>query len=148
MALYSVANRTTSGTTATAAEEVIAGSTVEHKIFELGLSLVAATASTYGFGRPGATGVTPTSPINLLAEDGGNTSGSTAGTSQAETAIAWGTGPTVPANFARRASLPATVGAGLIWTFPRGFITLKTLSTVLWNLATNSVADCWVVVDE
>ena len=43
-----------------------------------------------------------------------------------------------------------TIGAGIIWTFPRGVIVLKTLTSVLWNPSggSNSVADVNVVVDE
>lgn len=111
----------------------------------MGTTINAATASVFGFGRPGATGITPTSPQTVLAEDGGNTAAG-----NTTTALAWGTAPTVPANFFRRVSLPATIGAGIIWTFPRGINVLKTLSTVLWNPSggSNSVADAWCVVDE
>jgi hypothetical protein len=109
---------------------------------ELGLTLNAATATTLGFGKPAAIGVTPTSPINVLTEDNSSTTGAT------RTALAWGTQPTIPTNFARRVSLPATIGAGIIWTFPRGFGVVQALSSTLWNLVTGSVLDVWIVVDE
>lgn len=142
MAIYSIANRTTSTTSAAATLEIIAASGAGFRLLEIGIIINAATASVFGLGAPAAKGITPTSPVTLLAEDAGNT---TAGNT---TALAWGTGPTVPANFYRRVSLPATIGSGVIWTFPRGLVVLKNTSLVLWNIATNSVADVWCVVDE
>lgn len=143
MAIFALANRTSSGTTGAAAQEIIAGANNAYRLIELGISINAATASVFGYGTPGAKGVTPTSPVTVLAEDGGNT---TAGATT--TALAWATPPTVPANFLRRISFPATIGAGTIFTFPRGRTVLKTVTDVIWNLTTNSVADTWIVVDE
>jgi hypothetical protein len=143
MAIYSLAVRTTGASVTTPALEVIGAAAIGYRLLELGMSINAATASVYGYGRPAAIGVTPTTPVAVLAEDGGNT---TAGNST--TALAWGTAPTAPTNFLRRVSLPATVGAGIIWTFPRGIVVLKALTSVLWNITANSVADVWVVVDE
>lgn len=143
MAIFSIATRTSSGTTATAAQEIIAGSNNAFSMKEIGITINAATASVFGLGQPAAKGITPGTTSTVQAEDQGNT---TAGnTTVAQT---WGTGPTVPTNFFRRVSLPATIGAGIIWTFPRGINVLKTVTEVLWNATTNSVADVWVVVDE
>lgn len=145
MAIYSLATRTTATANAAASLEVIAGSAVGYALVEFGLTISAATGSVFGIGRPAATGVTPTSPVTVLAEDGGNTA-----TGNTTTALAWGTGPTVPANFFRRVSFPATIGSGIVWTFPRKLNVLKTLSLVLWNPSggSNSASDLWVVVDE
>lgn len=143
MAVYSLSQRTASGTAATAAWEVRSTSTNKPKVMEVGLSINAATASVFGLGRPGAIGVTPTSPQTFLDEADGN-----APAGLTTCAVAWGTGPTVPANFLRRASTPATIGAGVIWTFPRGLGLPISGSFVLWNIGTNSVADVWAVVDE
>lgn len=143
MAIYSVANRTTNTTTGNACLEVIASANTAYTMLELGLMINAATATALGFGSPGAKGVTPTSPVTLLAEDLGNTS-----TGLTTTALAWGTGPTIPTNYYRRCTLPGTIGAGVIWTFPRGIRVLKNTSLILWNLSTTSAFDVWVVVDE
>lgn len=143
MGIYSLANRTSNVTTATATLELIGGANLGYRLLELGVTINAATASTYGYGTPAAIGVTPTSPVTVLTEDRGSTT-----TGNSTTALAWGTAPTVPTNFFRRVSLPATVGAGIIWTFPRGITVLKAQTTVLWNLTATSVADVWVVVDE
>src|SRR5208337_2737131 len=128
MALAGLGNRTTATANAAAALEVIAGANDSYRLMELGFTLVTATASAFGFGRPAAIGITPTSPITVLTEDGNNAS-----TFVTTTALAWGTGPTVPANFDRRISLQASIGAGIVWTWPRGFTVTKALTSVLWN---------------
>ena len=142
MAIYSLANRTSGTTSGAAALEARTAATDRAALMEMDVFLAAATASTYGVGRPAAIGSSPTSPITVLAED----SGAPAGTVQ--TALAWGTGPTAPTNFFRRIALPATIGTGVIWTFPRGLLIAISSSIVLWNLATNGVVDCNIVVDE
>jgi hypothetical protein len=109
---------------------------------EIGLFLAAATASTFGLGRPQAIGVTPTSPVTVLQEDPGDPAGTV------QTALAWGTAPTVPLQFFRRISLPATIGTGVIWTFPRGLVIPISSSLVVWNITATGVADIYVVIDE
>jgi hypothetical protein len=142
MARYSLANLTTNVTAANAALELRSSATDRYKLLEIGAWLNAATASTYGIGRPAAIGVTPTSPITVLAEDAGDPAGT------AQTALAWGTGPTVPANFFRRIGLPATIGAGFLLTFPMGIVCAVSNSLVLWNIGTDGAVNCHVVVDE
>lgn len=143
MPQFGMAQRTTNGTAGAAAWEVRAGSATKPRVFELGVSNVAATASVFGVGRPGAIGITPTSPQTFVDEGDGD-----GGTSTTTSAVAWGTGPTVPANFNRRQALAASVGAGTIWTFPRGFGLPKSGSLVLWVIATASVVDAYASVDE
>jgi hypothetical protein len=142
MAIYSLGVRTTDATIAHDCLEIFTAATDRAAILEIGISIVAATASVFGLGRPADKGITPTAPVTLLAED----SGSPAGTVQ--TALAWATQPTVPTAFLRRVSLPATIGAGIIWTFPRGLIIPISFSIVVWNITAVSLADIWVVVDE
>lgn len=142
MALYSLGVRTTAGTTGAAAWEIRSTSTDRLFVVEIGVFLAAATASTYGLGRPAAIGVTPTSPVATQAEDPANPAAT------ALSALAWGTGPTVPTNFLRRVSFPATIGSGVIWTFPKGLIIPVSSSIVLWNAATNGVVDAYCVIDE
>jgi hypothetical protein len=105
--------------------------------------MAAATASTYGLGRPAAIGVTPTSPVDFLPYDPADPV--VAGLVQS--ALAWGTGPTAPTQFIRRIGLPATVATGVIWTFDRLIIPASG-SLVLWNLALNGVVDAYAVLDE
>ena len=143
MALYSLSQRTTATAAASAAWEVRSPATNKPKIMEIGLSQNAATAGAYGVGRPGAIGTTPTSPQTVLDESDGN---GAAGLTTA--AVAWGVGPLVPANFFRRVSCPATVGAGAILTFPRGLGVPTSGSVVIWIIALAPVCDVWAVCDE
>lgn len=140
----SLAVRTSSGTDATAAWEIITGATPGRaKVLEVGVFLAAATASTYGLGRPQAVGITPTNPVDFLQEDPNNALAS----GVVQSALAWGTGPTVPTAFLRRVTLPATIGTGIIWTFPEGLVIPVSSSLVLWNLGTNGVVDAYAVID-
>lgn len=149
MAIFSLAQRTSGVATNTAAQEIIPGASNAFRLLEYGFTLNAATASGYGLGTPAANGVTPTSPVTGLAEDAGDT---TAGATTS--ALAWGTGPTAPSNYFRRISCAATIGVGTIWTFPRGIKKLKgpaspgTLVLFNFTAGSNSVVDCWWVVDE
>jgi hypothetical protein len=111
---------------------------------EFGIFMAAATASQYALGRPAAIGVTPTTPVDFLPDDPADPT--VAGLVQS--ALAWGTGPTAPTAFPRRISTPATIGSGVIWTFPRGYMIPVSSSIVLWNLAANGVVDAYAVVEE
>ena len=143
MALYALAQRTSATAAASASWEIRSTSTNKPKVMELGISQNAATAGVYGLGRPAAIGITPTTPQTFVDEGDGNApAGVTTG------ALAWGTGPTVPANFNRRISCPATVGAGVYWTFPRGLGIPISGSIFVWIIATAPVCDVWAVVDE
>lgn len=143
MALYGLSQRTTATAAASASWEVRSAATNKPRVMEVAISQSAATAGVYGLGRPGAIGVTPTSPQNFVAE--GDAS---APTSLSTAAVAWGTGPTVPTNFNRRVSCAATVGVGVIWTFPRGLDIAVSSSIIVWIIATAPVCDVWAVIDE
>lgn len=143
MAIYSIAQRGSSTTTAAAQWEVRSTATNKPKALEIGISQNAATASVFGLGRPAAIGITPTTPLTALDEQDGN-----GPTGLTTCAIAWATPPTAPTNFFRRVSTAATIGDGVIWTFPRGLGLPVTGSIVIWNITTNSLADFWCVVDE
>jgi len=135
--------RTTDGTDAAAAWEILTGATPGRaKIVEIGFFLAAATASIIGLGRPAAKGITPTAPVDFVQEDPNDVLAS----GVVQSAVAWGTGPTMPGDFLRRIALPATIGTGVIWTFPEGLVIPISSSVVLWNLGTNSVLDAYAVV--
>jgi hypothetical protein len=135
--------RTLTGTTGAAGWEIRTGATPGRaKIMEIGFFLGAATASTIGLGRPAAIGITPTSPVDFLPEDPNDVLAS----GVVQSALAWATPPTIPTAFVRRISLPATVGVGVIWTFPTGLVIPVSSGIVLWNLAENSVLDAYAVI--
>jgi len=141
MTRSSIGRRTSDGTTGAAALELIAGARGCF-VREVSISLAAATASTFGLGRPAAKGITPTTPAANQLE------GTGLGTSSVTTALAWGTGPTVPASFFRRIGFPAVIGSSITWLFSEGIFVKPLATLVVWNLASNGVADVTIVVDE
>jgi hypothetical protein len=143
MAIYSLGLRTTDVTQNHANVEIYTPSTLAIKIMEIGLAQVTATACIYGLGRPAAQGVTPV-PVLFQAEQ--NSSDPAAKTNAS---LSWGTSPTQPTIFMRRVATPAAVGAGVIWTFPRGLQLPASSSIVIWNISNPTVAcDVWIVIDE
>ncbi len=143
MAIASAAVLSTNVTTAQSPVEVIASATNAYKLMETGLSIAAATTSIYLFGFPAAIGLTPATTAAFVFEDGGNTS--TPGTL---TALTWATSPTPPTVPSRRIVLPGTIGAGVVWTFPRGLAVLKAKTLAYSNSGTTSAANIWFVLDE
>ena len=140
--LFSLGVRTSAVTAGTASWEIRTGATPGRvKVHEIGFFLAAGTASTIGLGRPAAIGLTPTSPVDFLPEDPNDVLAS----GVIQSSLAWATPPTVPAAFLRRVSLPATIGTGVIWTFPEGLIIPVSYGLVLWNIATGSAIDAYAV---
>jgi hypothetical protein len=143
MAIYSIGRRTTGTTSGQAAFDVVAGANVVPRLLEVGLFLGAATASTYGLNRPTANG-TRTSPVALLLESEVGTTPA----SECDSALAWSVQPTFATDDLRRISLPATIGTGVIWTFPKGIAMAVSTGLALVNRATDGVIDAYCVVDE
>lgn len=143
MALFALSQRTTQTVAANASWEVRSAAANKPRIMELWIAQVTATAGVYGIGRPAAIGITPTTPQTFVDEGDGN-----APVAQTVAAVAWGTGPTVPANFNRRLPCAATIGVGCIATFPRGLGLPVSSSVVVWIIATAPVCDVSAVVDE
>lgn len=143
MALYSLSINSTVTTSGAASWDVKAAASNKPAVMEYGVINGAATACTYGLGRSANT-PTQTSPVLVLAEDPNGSTGLTG------CAVAWSVAPTVPAQFFRRSFLPATIGAGIIWTFPRGLaLPPAGASLVQWNNAASSaLVSVHVVVDE
>jgi hypothetical protein len=132
MARGSLRRVTTLTTTATAVWELIGSTTGPRtRLMELHIFLTAATASLFALGRPAAKGVTPTSPVAIQPDDPIEALNATV-------AVAWGTGPTVPAQFLRSVQLPGAIGAGIIWTFgPNGIAIPATgvNTLIVWTLS-------------
>jgi len=142
--LLSLGVRTTNGTTAEAAWEIRTGATPGRaKLIEFGLFLTAATESNFGLGIPAALGITPAALVDFEPEDPNDVLAS----GILQSTLSWGTSPTIPAKFFRRVTLPATIGTGVIWTFPKGLVIPVSSSIVLWNAGANSVVDAYAVFD-
>lgn len=142
MAIYSLAQNTTVTTIAAGCWDIRASAANRPAVMEVSVNLGAATASTYGLGRAASAG-TQTSPVLVQAEDPGDPAGVSG------CAVAWSVAPTVPTQFHRRVSLPATIGSGIIWTFPRGLVLAVSTNLILWNITASSAStNVHVVVDE
>jgi hypothetical protein len=104
------------------------GANYRAKITEIALACNAATASSIGLGIPANTPVATTSVLGQ-AEDRADP----ASTVNIDTA--WSTAPTTPAQFLRQFGLPATIGAGLIWTWPpdRPLVLPISAWLAIWN---------------
>lgn len=142
MAIYSLSLLTTVATTTVPSWDVKAAANSNPRVMELGVTNGAATACTYGYGRAGNT-PTQTGPVLLQAE-GLEAAGLTG------CAVAWSVAPTVPSQFFRAWYGPATIGAGMIYTFPRGIsLVAAAASLVQWNIAAcSAIARVHVVADE
>ena len=143
MAIYSLSIQTTVGTTTVPALDYQGATGNNPKLMEYGLCNGAATQCTYGLGRSANT-PTQTGTTLVQAENPGDPAGKTTA------AVTWSTAPTVPPIFLRRPIIPATIGAGIIFTFPRGLTLVGAgPSLVLWNIAASSaVMNNWAVFDE
>jgi hypothetical protein len=115
------------------------------RIWEIGVYMSGGTAAAtdVGLGRPAAISLTPTT-LTPQAED--TSSGAASCTGQ----VAASTKPTVPANYFRRFGIPATIGAGIIWSFPTGLIVPSgPAELVVWNIgASTSTFSGYFVYDE
>jgi hypothetical protein len=140
MANQSLGIRTVDGTAGAAAAEIFTTATATTRVTSITIAMAAATASVFGIGRPAAIGITPTTPVLILRQDLGDNAAT------AKTAVAWATGPTVPAAFLQRVSFPATVGTSITITFSGGILIPVSSSLVVWNIGTNGVADVTFVV--
>lgn len=142
----------TSGAAAAAIGEVISPAVAAGKrpaeIREIGIFNVSGAACEVGIGRPAAIGVTPGTLKTVQAADAfdviaGNTT----------VAASWGTAPTVPGTFMRRAPLQSVIGAGVIWVWQPGEFTMWSASAigtiVIWQVSALAVTyDCYLKVAE
>jgi hypothetical protein len=112
---------------------------------EMGISTTAATASSISLGLAGNTPVQTTSSTPQAHDTNDAAATASIGT-------AWSTAPTVPANFMRKFTLGAAVGAGVIWklALDERIALAKSAFHVLWNHggATGSALDSYVEYDE
>jgi hypothetical protein len=136
-AVYSIADRSASLTAAGRLAEIRTTSTDRAYVREIGVTVgVAGASPTIGIIRPLAIGVTPTSPKTVQGEDTANAAGT------ATSAVAWTTAPTIAGTplYLRRVTLPATLGAGWVWTFAPEELVIPVSSSLLIDLAALSAA--------
>lgn len=114
---YQISDRSASLTVAGRLGEIRTSATDRAFVREIGVSVgVAGAAPVIGLIRPNAIGVTPTAPKTALAIDPANPAGTV------QSATAWATAPTLPgtAIYLARVGLPATIGAGWVWSWNPG----------------------------
>ena len=95
---------------------------------ELGIFVSAATATVIGLIRPSNSPVATTSTLGQAQDPAVAASNTNMDT-------AWSTAPTVGSAYLRQSELPATIGAGLIWTWWNGDGLIIPVSSylVIWN---------------
>jgi hypothetical protein len=142
MSIYALGLRTTDTTINEAAVEIYTPATLAVRIMEIGITQSVATACCWGLGRPAAQGLTPV-PVLFLPEQ--NTADPAAKTSAS---LSWGTSPTAPTQYLRRAFTMAVAGSGVVWTFPRGLILPPSASLVIFNVTATVASDVYIVIDE
>lgn len=142
MSLASVSVRTTNVTINNAAVELRTTASVKCRLLELSLCSAAATAASYGVGRPAAQSVTPGTIVTFQRDD----SADPACVTTVDTT--WATSPTAPTAYHRRWNSAATIGVGVVWTFPRGLIVPVSASLVVFNITASAALDVSMAIDE
>jgi hypothetical protein len=139
MSIYRLAQTSTSTTSGNAAADVATptASGVKPRLMEYGLFLGAATASTFSLRRTSALG-TRTTPTALVPEDPDDIT--LTGTTLVDQAVAFSVEPTEVTAKLASIGLPATIGVGVIWTFPRGIKIAAQLSLAVIHDATNAAS--------
>lgn len=133
--IYSIARTSAVVTSGNVAADVAAGSGVKPSLMEWGTFLGAATASSFSLRRSTSLG-TRTTPVALLGED--PNAPTLTGITLVDMAVAFAAEPAEATEAFRRIGLPATIGVGVIWTFPRGLQIPASGSLVLVCDATNA----------
>jgi len=133
MAFYEVGVASVAAATVAAYSDLHGATTVSAKIREFGAFCNAATASPFLLGRPGNTPVATTNALgNAVNPDSGVASAVNSGT-------AWSTAPTTPTVIYRRAALPATIAAGIVFVWNPGeeIVLSKTAGATQWLIVWN-----------
>ena len=133
MARYALAATKTSTAAAGLIAQLRTGASRDVRIREIGVSVTTAAAAAVGLIRPSAVGATFTSTSTGQPED----PVSAAGVAVVDTAA--GTAPTIGSTYMRIVQLPATIGAGVIWTFPDGLLVPVSSSIALWQTSASAV---------
>ena len=142
MGMSSAGVRTTNLTINQASAELRTTAAVRAKVLELSLIQATGTAQSLGLGRPQAIGVTPGTSVTPTRDEPGDPA------SVCSLVTTWGTSPTVPLVFHRRWNSAATIGVGVVWTFPRGLMVPVSSSIVIWNITTAQAVDLNIAYDE
>jgi hypothetical protein len=132
MARYGNSITKTTGAAAAPIATLGASSSRDLRVYEVGISVSTAVSGEVGVMRP----------ANTPAGGSGGQVGAADDTSYAaglaSTANAWTTAPTAGTAF-RRMVLPATIGSGVIWTWPNGLVVPTSGFLVVWQFSALAV---------
>jgi uncharacterized protein (DUF1499 family) len=142
MALASLALRTSNVTINNANVELRTTAGVIARVLEVSLIQATGTASSFGLGRPNAIGVTPGTTSTFQRDNSADPACVTTAS------LTWGTSPTAPTNYHRRWNSAATIGVGIIWTFPRALVVPVSSSLVVFNITASVALDVNMAIDE
>jgi hypothetical protein len=140
MAIQSQAARTSGLTIANANFGIYPPATVRAALLEYGMIQATGTAQSIGLGRPATVG-TPSSAVLFQQDDPGDPASVVNGH------ITWSAQPTAPTIYHRRWNSAATIGVGVIWTFPRGLVIAASSAVVGWNITAAVAMDINAVID-
>lgn len=102
------------GAVTSAIATLVSTSATRLEVVEVGVFVASAVAGDVLLGRPAAVGITASGGVAGQATDSADVAAS--GT----VVPSWTTSPTSPTIPMARVTLPATIGAGMVWTFNRG----------------------------
>ena len=140
MAIQSQAARTSGLTIANANFGIYTPATVRAALLEYSMVQATGTAQSQGLGRPATLG-TQTGPVLFQQDDPGDPASVVNGH------ITWSVQPTAPTIFHRRWNAAATIGVGVVWTFPRGLVIAASSAIVGWNVTAAVAMDVCAVID-
>jgi hypothetical protein len=142
MSLASIALRSSNLTSTQSSCELRTTASVKARVLEVSIIQATGTAQSLGLGRPNAVGVTPATTSTFQRDDSADPVCTTT------VSLTWGTSPTAPPNYHRRWNSAATIGVGIVWTFPRGIIVPVSASLVVQNISTAVASDINWAIDE
>lgn len=142
MSLASLALRTSNITINQAPFQLLTTAAVKCRLLELSIVSAAATAASYSFGRPAAAAVTPGTTSTFQRDDSADPACVTTAS------LTYATSPTNPTVPMRRWNSAATIGVGIVWTFPRGVVVPVSGALTLANITASAALDVSLAIDE
>lgn len=133
MARYELSATKTTGAAAGMIVQFRTGAARDARIWDITVTASTAVSGSIGLIRPSAVGATFTSTGPGIAED--NIAG--AGVAVLDTAAT--TAPTIGSVYMKQIVLPATIGAGVVWSFPNGLVVPTSSSIAIWQTSTAAV---------
>lgn len=147
MARYSLGFTSAAAATAAALFNIKSAASERLRIWEIGIFQPGTGTPTVvagGFGKAANSGSVAQTNVAGVPDDPADAA------STANVGVAFTTAPTAPTLWSRQFSIPATLGAGLIWTFPMGLVVPVSSDWALWNNGGNTslALRCWITWDE